>query len=121
MTVLEQRFMEQVPRLLDELASATKAIAQALGGREAYVWVFTADQTADSEVMENISEVFATEEAAQAHLHKFVYGEEGELAYATKRGWVVSDNKPNHFCAYEAGRYVENHTEATIEKKEVKK
>ena len=85
-----------------------------------YVWVFVADQVTDDETFDVITEVFATEEAARQHLHDFVYGEEGELAYAEKRGWVVEHNEPDLFRSYEDGYYVGNHTEAAIEKRELK-
>lgn len=86
-----------------------------------YVWVFTADQVADDDVFDVITEVFATEEAAKKHLHEFVYGDEGELEYAKKHGWTVEYNEPNHYRAFEEGYYSDNHTEATIEKREVKR
>ena len=86
-----------------------------------YVWVFTADQVADDDVFDVITEVFATEEAAKEHLHEFVYGDEGELEYAKKRGWTVEYNEPDHYRAFEEGYYSGNHTEATIEKREVKR
>lgn len=86
-----------------------------------YVWVFTADQVADDDVFDVITEVFATEEAAKEHLHEFVYGDEGELEYAEKRGWTVEYNEPDHYRAFEEGYYSGNHTELTIEKKEVKR
>jgi hypothetical protein len=83
--------------------------------------VFTADQVADDDVFDVITEVFATEEAAKEHLHEFVYGDEGELEYAEKRGWTVEYNEPDHYRAFEEGYYSGNHTELTIEKKEVKR
>ena len=82
-----------------------------------YVWVFTADQVADDDAFDVITEVFATEEAAKEHLHEFVYGDEGELEYAEKRGWTVEYNEPDHYRAFEEGYYSGNHTELTIEKK----
>lgn len=85
-----------------------------------YVWVFVADQVCNDDNFDVITEVFATEEAARQHLHEFVHGEEGELAYAEKHGWVVEHNEPDLFRSYEDGYYSGNHTEATIEKREVK-
>lgn len=84
------------------------------------VWVFYADQVADCEVLEPVVEVFSTEEAARKHMHEFVHGDEGEHEYAEKRGWTIEDDDPDHFQAFEEGYYAGNHTEATIEKKEVK-
>ena len=90
-------------------------------GEPEYVWVFTADQVSDDDVFDVITEVFATEEAAKEHLHEFVYGDEGELECAEKRGWTVEYNEPDHYRAFEEGYYSGNHTELTIEKKEVKR
>ena len=84
-----------------------------------YVWTFTAEQAADDDSFETITKVFATEKAAQKHLHDFVYGKEGELAYAEKRGWTIEHNEPDHFSSYEEGCYCSNHTEAVIEKQQV--
>lgn len=84
------------------------------------VWVFYADQMADCDVLEPVMEVFSTEEAARKHLHDFVHGDEGEHEYAEKRGWTIECDDPDHFRAFEEGYYAGNHTEATIEEKEVK-
>jgi hypothetical protein len=86
-----------------------------------YVWVFTADQIADADVMDIITRVFETEQSALDCLYEFVHGDDGELAYAEKRGWKVEYDKPNHFRAYEEGHYCQNHTEATVEMIEVKR
>ena len=85
-----------------------------------YVWVFTADQIADADVMDIITRVFETEQSALDCLYEFVHGDDGELAYAEKRGWKVEYDKPDHFRAYEEGYYCQNHTEATVEMIEVK-
>ena len=85
-----------------------------------YVWVFTATQACDAQAFDIITEVFATEEAAHKHMHDFVYSEDGELAFAEKRGWTIEANTPDYFQAYEEGYYNGNHTEAQINKFEVK-
>lgn len=84
------------------------------------MWVFYADQVADCEVLEPIVAVFSTEEAARKHLHEFVHGDEGEYEYATKRDWTIEHDEPDFFQAYEEGYYNGNHTEATIERHQVK-
>lgn len=84
-----------------------------------YVYTFTANQATDDEVLDTIIQVFATEEAARKYLHEFV--EEGELSYAEKRGWTIEQNNSDAFHAYEEGNYCGNHTEAFIEKHQVKR
>lgn len=84
------------------------------------VWVFYADQVSDCDVLEPVVELYSTEEAARKHMHEFVHGNEGEYEYAEKCGWTIDDDDPDHFQASEEGYYAGNHTEATIEEKEVK-
>lgn len=86
-----------------------------------YIWVFTAHQACDDQVLDTITEVFATEEAALKHMQEFVGGEDGELAFAEKRGWKIEANVPDYFQAYEDGYYCGNHTEAEIKKLELKR
>lgn len=123
MTVLEQKFLEMVPNTLRSISKSLESIDKKIAVEQParYVWVFTADQVADGDAMDVITEVYATEEAARQHMHEFVYADDGELLYAKKRGWEVEINEPDHFRSFEEGYYTDNHTEATIEKKEVKR
>ncbi len=116
MTVLEKRFMETVPGYLRDIAASVKAIAKK-SERRLSVWVFTANQVADDDVCDTIVEVYETEADAKRRLYDFVHGEEGELAYAQKRGWKIAHNDPDCYEAYEEGYYAGNHTELTVEEK----
>lgn len=85
------------------------------------VWVFTANQALDDEMLDVLTKVFATEEEAKSYLYDFVHGEDGELEYAEKRGWTIECDYADWFQAYEEGYYCGNHTEVQIEKLEVQK
>jgi hypothetical protein len=121
MTLLEQKFFEMVPSALRGIENALTSIANKMAAQQPeYVWVFTAEQTADDDTFDLITKVFATEQAARKYLDEFVHDDdEGELAYAKKRGWTVEYDEPDHYRAYEEGYYLGNHTEAKIEKQEV--
>ena len=90
-----------------------------MGKDTKYVWVFTADQTCDDEVMDKITKVFSTEENARAYMHDFVHGEDGEYQFAKKHGWDIDVDNPDHFMAYEEGYFNSNHTEAEVIKLQV--
>ena len=79
-----------------------------------YVWVFTADQAYDGEVLDKITKAFSTEEKAKAYMHDFVHGEDGEYQFAQKHGWDIDVDNPDHFVAYEEGYYNSSHTEAEV-------
>jgi len=80
------------------------------------VYVFTAHQAVDCEVLERHTEVFYTKEAAIAMLKEW---RDDEMEYANSMGWNISDDAPDHFEAYEDGRYATNHTEFIVEECEV--
>ena len=85
-----------------------------------YVWVFIVNQASNDETLATIVKVFATEEAALKYLHDFVEGDEGERAYAEKHGWKIDEDCADWFLAYKEGYYCGNHTECSIEKKEIR-
>lgn len=121
MNIIEQRFMESVPSTLHDIAKSLETIAkQKEEPKPQTVWVFCADQVCDDDVFDVIMEVFSTEDAALNHLHEFVHGDDGELAYAKKRGWTVEYDEPNHFKSYEDGYYSGNHTECTVEERRLR-
>lgn len=102
------------------IISVYDALEEELGmNDDDFVWVFTANQTADDEALDTIVKVFDSEEAAQKYLHEFVHGDDGEYAYAKKREWEVPYDGPDYFQAYEKGRYLSNHTEVSIERHQV--
>ena len=79
-----------------------------------YVWVFTADQAYEDEVLDKIIKAFSTEEKAKAYMYDFVHGEDGEYQFAQNHGWNIAVDNPDHFMAYEEGYYNSNHTEAEV-------
>ena len=120
---LTEKYGEDDDQYLDRLEEYESLLMEKYGLEEKpkqTVWVFVANQASDGEEFDTITDVFTTEEAARKHLHEFVHGDEGEYEYATKRGWKIQHDDPDYFQACEDGYYCTNHTEATIEKKEVK-
>lgn len=85
------------------------------------VWVLTCEQATDGEVADTQATVYATEDAAKAALHHCVYGDDGGLAFAQKRAWLIEHNDPTWFQAYAEGDYSLNHTELTITECEIQK
>ena len=124
MTVLEQRFMERVPSLLHDIAESLATIAGKMADKEPQVkkvWVFTAEQAWDGEAADVIVKTFATEQAAQKHLHDFVYndGDETIAEYVKKHDWKVEMDEPWLYRAYDEGRYPTDHVECTITECEI--
>ena len=122
MTVLEQRFMQQVPDLLHDIAEGVKAIAEQT---PKYVYVFTADQVWDDDPADLIVETFATEEAARAYLHNFVHkSAEGDISVAEvsrQCGWITEYDEPDLYRAFWKDHYSTDHTECQITRCEIKK
>lgn len=122
MTVLEERFMAQVPGTLREIAEALKTISKKMGDEPKAekpansVWVFVADQTYDCVSEDILVEVFATKEAAIKYLHQFVReeGDESSVDYAKKNGWVIEHDEPDLFRAYRDGCYATDHIECQV-------
>lgn len=123
MTVLEQRFMQQVPGLLHDIAESLKTIAKKVAEEPKYVWVFTAEQTYGYEVLDVIVQAFGTEDAAHEFLHDFVYGGgDDSIANMVKtRDWEVEVDEAELYRAFPEGRYAEEHVELTITKCKIKK
>ena len=125
MTVLEQRFMERVPNLLQSIAESLATIAGKTADKKPQakkVWVFTAEQAWDGEAADVIVQTFATEQAAQDYLHDFVYkdGDETIAEYVKKHGWEVDEDEPWLYRASSPGYYPTDHVECTITECEVK-
>ena len=124
MTVLEQRFMERVPNLLQSIAESLATIAGKMADKKQQVkkvWVFTAEQAWDGEAADVIVQTFATEQAAQDYLHDFVYkdGDETIAEYVKKHDWEVEQDEPWLYRA-SGNDYCSDHVECTITECEVK-
>ena len=81
------------------------------------VYVFTAHQAVDCEVLERHTEVFLTKEMAIGKLKE--WRDDGIEEDAHTLGWYISENTPEHFEAYEQGYYSTNHSELIVEECEV--
>lgn len=81
------------------------------------VYVFTAHQAVDSEVLESHIEVFYSREQAIKTLKEW---RDDEMCYVKKRGWYVHDDKEDYFEAYEVGYYATDHCEFSVDECEVK-
>ena len=120
---LVEKYGEDDDQYLDHLEEYEGMMAEKYGLKDEpkqTVWVFVANQVSDGEMFDTITDVFTTEEAARKHLYEFVHGDEGEHEHAEKCGWTIKYDDPDYFQACEDDYYCTNHTEAMIEKKEVK-
>ena len=76
------------------------------------VYVFTAHQAIDCEVLEHHVEVFSSKEDAVSTLKQW---RDDCIEDDKNRGWDIADDSPDHYEAYEEGWYATNHVELTIE------
>lgn len=131
MTILEQRFMQQVPDLLHDIAKGVQAIADQTPRQ---VYVFTAEQAYEGDTFDVVVRVFASEESARKFLHSFVYApasdgnlvgidvEDESLAeYVRQNEWDVETDEPDFYKAYEPGYYMHGHIECRITRCETQK
>ena len=90
-----------------------------------YVWVFTAEQAWDGEVADTIVRAFPTEEAAQKYMREFINDGDGDdesiAEYVKRKEWVVEEDEPFLYRAFNAGYYNTDHIELTITKCEIQK
>ena len=125
MTVLEQRFMEQVPGLLRDVTEAIQGLTEAVKPKQEpeHVWVFTAEQAYDGCAYDVIVKTFKTAEAARKFMQDFIHedGDETIAEYVNAKEWCVDADEPDHYMAYESGYYVNGHVECTITKCEILK
>ena len=87
-----------------------------IGDEPEKVYVFTAEQAWDCEVIDTIVKTFRTREAAQEFMHKFIHedGDESIKDYVKRKGWEVEMDEPDLYRAYYDGRYSTDHIEITI-------
>lgn len=90
-----------------------------------YVWVFTAEQAWDGEVADTIVRAFPTEEAAQKYMREFINDGDGDdesiAQYVERKEWVVEEDEPFLYRAFNSGYYNTDHIELTITKCEIQK
>lgn len=80
------------------------------------VYLFTAQQTYDLEVLDLIKKVFEKKEDAVAYLKKFVDGERENIKNS---GWQIDEDCDTWFVAFEPFRYIENHIEVSVDEMEI--
>lgn len=80
------------------------------------VWLFTAQQTYDLEVLDLVKKVFEKKEDAVAYLKKFVDGERENIKNS---GWQIDEDCDTWFFAFEPFRYIENHIEVSVDEMEI--
>ena len=122
MNQLEQRFVERVPILLNDMAESLKTIAGKISPE--CVWVFTAEQAWDGEYADIVVKVFPTESAAVKYMHDFLLddgGDESIRDYIKRKEWEVEMDEPMLFRSFKQGYYGTDHIELTITKCEIKK
>lgn len=141
MTKLEQTYLERVPSLLNDIAKASETIAKALAAQQPepkpvvnpaalpqFVWVFTGEMACDGIVDDVVVRAFASENAAQEFMQVFI-NEKGDEESLNKsiaedvedKDWVVTENHPNLYRAFEEDDYPNNHIELTINKCSIEK
>lgn len=101
----EVKYVERKNETAEESKSEKKPVK---------VWVLTHEEAVDGGSCDTMVFAYATKKEAMDELHACVYADDGELAFAQKRGWVIDQNTPEWFNAYEDGSYSINHTELTI-------
>ena len=80
------------------------------------VFVFTAEQVYNSEVLDLCIEVFHTKKEAEKCLKWFV---EDINNGSDIKEWVVTHNMSDRYLAYRDGNYPENHVELLVTEKMV--
>lgn len=82
----------------------------------AKVYVFTNHAACDCEFLGTNNQVFAKKEDA---LKAFEEWKKDEMVYVKRYDWVIGTDEPEHFEAYEDGRYCTNHTEGFVNEYEI--
>ena len=126
MNNLEMKFMERIPDLLQDMATATESIAKTISERlpemKLYVWVLTYEQAWNGSHEDTDVYVFATEEKACSFMQYVLHegGKESVASYIEEKGWEVEVDEPDHYMACVDGCYDTDHVELTITKCEIK-
>jgi len=104
-TVIEQKFLERVPSLLQDIAKSAAAIAENVKPVQK-VWVLHRECVIDYELSSREIKIFRSEEAARK---EFKEKAKHDRKYCCTSEWEVGTDDEDNFDAYEDGRYAQNH------------
>lgn len=81
------------------------------------LYVFTAEQVYDCEVIDLILVTFWNKNDAVDYMKKFV---EDIKSSIKNRGWQVEEDCPTYYQTFEPFHYVENHVECIVHETEIR-
>lgn len=111
MTVLEQRFMQQVPGLLHDIAESLKTIAKDKNN-DGEIWIVFAESLCDYELIGRHIQVYLSEEEARSCFKNYV---DEVRKTCEENEWEIEDRE-DFFESYPDGSWGTSHETVEIQK-----